>query len=511
MIVLSFLISFFFSSLFATNLTLFSINDVYEVLPSNGYGGLSELATILKRERAQADHYITTVNGDFLSPSLISGFFHGSQMIDLFNLMEVDVVVFGNHEFDFGIDVLAQRMRESRFCWLGSNVLTLHKGIPFNKAQSSVIFDVDGFKIGMIGLCTTEANFAVQNSNDVTFTPVILSAQAVVHRLKKEGADVIIALTHLNFEEDLQLAVQVPEIDLVLGGHDHDVITWFNGRTLIHKSGHDAQFLSRIDLRLEKKQVGTKEKVIMYPSWKMIPNYGFEPDSSLEERVSFYANRIDEELSQKIAICETALDSSNVRIQETTMGNLIADALRKRFNADIALLNGGSIRGKKLYLPGTSMTKLDIQEELPFGNIAVLLEATGEQILQALEHALSKIEHKGGGFPQVSGMRVVYNSDNVLYGRVCEAFINGEPLDKKKIYRVATHDYLFKGGDGNTGLSSAKSVVGPGIGPLLSALVIEYLKESGVANNKIEGRILDCHLGINVKQGITTGKRVRFN
>lgn len=491
-----------------TTLTILSINDVYDILPINGYGGLSELATMLKRERAQADHYLTTVNGDFLSPSLISGIFQGSQMIDLFNLMEVDVVVFGNHEFDFGVDVLMQRMRESNFCWLGSNVLTLHKGIPFSNAHSSVIFDVDGIKVGMIGLCTTDA--FLQNQQDIAVTPVILSAQAVVHRLKKEGADVIIALTHLSYEEDLQLAIQVPEIDVILGGHDHDAMTWFNGKTLVHKSGHDAQYLGRIDLKMEKKQNGERLKTSIYPTWKMIPNHGYEKDPTLAERVAFYANRIDEELSQTIAICEMTLDSSNVRIQETTTGDLIADALKCKFKADIALINGGAIRGKKIYLPGTPITKKNIQEELPFGNIAVLVEVTGEELLATLETCLSRIEQQGGNFPQVSGMRIVYNAENAVGARISEVSINGEILEKKKTYRLATIDFLIKGGDGNTGLSNATVVIGPGTGPLLTSVVADYLQERGMISMNLESRVIDCSLGGNVLEGVSSGKRIHF-
>jgi 5'-nucleotidase/UDP-sugar diphosphatase len=494
-----------------TTLTIFTINDVYEITPHQGYGGIAELMTLLKEERLHAEHYLTTVNGDFLSPSLISGIFQGSQMIDLMNMIEVDVVVFGNHEFDYGVKTLINRMQESQFCWLGTNVLTFQKELPLNKAQGSVLFDIDGIKVGMIGLCTPETNTLVNDLQEVTLTPTVLSAQAAVHKLKKEGVDVIVALTHHNFEEDLLLAIQVPEIDVILGGHDHEVMTWYNGKTLVHKSGHDAEFLARIDLNIEKKEAGGKTKVSIHPKWKLIPNYGYPPDPLVGARVAYYADQVNVELAEEIAECQTSLDSTSVRSHETTMGNIIADALKLRMNADVAILNGGGIRGNRIYQPGTKLTKHDIQTELPFGDIGVLVEVSGEQLLKTLEYSLSKIDVKSGIFPQVSGIKIIYEADRVFGDRVCEGMIDGKPIEKQKIYRLATNDFLLRGGDGNLGLKQAKIVVGPGVGPLLTAVVIDYLKKTEFVIAKLEGRILDSSLRGGFKEVDVTGPRIHFN
>ncbi len=494
-----------------TTLTMFTINDVYEIMPHQGYGGIAELMTLLKEERLHAEHYLTTVNGDFLSPSLISGIFQGAQMIDLMNMIEVDIVVFGNHEFDYGIKVLTQRMQESQFCWLGTNVLTFQKEQPLNKAQGSVRFDIDGIRVGMIGLCTQETNTLMSDLQEVILTPTVLSAQAAVHKLKKEGTDVIIALTHLNFEEDLWLAVQVPEIDVILGGHDHEVMTWYNGKTLVHKSGHDAQFLGRIDLNISKKEVGGKTKISIHPKWKMIPNYGYPPDPLVEARIAYYFDQVNVDLAEEIAECQNPLDSTSVRSNETTMGNIITDALKLRMNADVAIINGGGIRGNRLYPSGTKLTKHDIQTELPFGDIGVLVEVSGEQLLKTLEYCLSKIDMNSGSFPQVSGIKIIYEADHVFGDRVCEGLVNGKPIEKNKTYRLATNDFLLRGGDGNLGLKQAKIVIGPGVGPLLTAVVIDYLKKTGVVIAKLEGRILDSSLREGIKEGDATEQRIHFN
>ena len=139
----------------SATLTLLTVNDVYEITPVQGKGGLAELMTLLRAERATATHHLTTVNGDFLSPSIMSALLKGAQMVALFNTLGVDAVVFGNHEFDFGPEVTQQRMTEARFIWLGTNVLG-PDGKPFGGALAAVTRQVGELTIGLFGLLTPE-------------------------------------------------------------------------------------------------------------------------------------------------------------------------------------------------------------------------------------------------------------------------------------------------------------------------------------------------------------------
>src|SRR2546426_7582143 len=137
------------------SLTLLTVNDVYEITPVQGRGGLAELMTLLRAERVTATHHLTAVNGDFLSPSLMSALFKGAQMVALFNTLGVDAVVFGNHEFDFGPEVTQQRMTEAKFLWLGTNVLG-PDGKPFGGALATTTRQVGDLTIGLFGLPTPE-------------------------------------------------------------------------------------------------------------------------------------------------------------------------------------------------------------------------------------------------------------------------------------------------------------------------------------------------------------------
>ena len=209
-------------------LTLLTVNDVYEITPVQGKGGLAELMTLLRAERATASQHLTTVSGDFLSPSLMSAMFKGAQMVALFNALGVDVVVFGNHEFDLGPEVTQQRMAESRFVWLGTNVLGAD-GKPFGGALATMTRQVGELTVGLFGLLTPDTAHLSSPGHTVTLAPVLPTAQAAVETLRKAGADVILALTHLTIAEDRALAQQVPGISVILGGHEHDPITWYEG------------------------------------------------------------------------------------------------------------------------------------------------------------------------------------------------------------------------------------------------------------------------------------------
>ena len=156
----------------SATLTLLTVNDVYEIAPVQGQGGLAELMTLLRAERATATHHLTTVNGDFLSPSLMSSMFKGAQMVALFNALGVDMVVFGNHEFDLEPEVIRQRMAESTFSWLGTNVLG-PDGKPFGGSLATMTRQVGELTVGFFGLLTPETAQLSSPGPTVTFAPVV--------------------------------------------------------------------------------------------------------------------------------------------------------------------------------------------------------------------------------------------------------------------------------------------------------------------------------------------------
>jgi 2',3'-cyclic-nucleotide 2'-phosphodiesterase (5'-nucleotidase family) len=382
-------------------------------------------------------------------------------------------------------------MAESTFAWLGTNVLGPDRR-PFGSALATLVRQVGGVTVGLFGVLTPDTMQLSSPGPEITFTPVIPAARAAVEALRQAGADVIIALTHLTIADDRDLARQVPGIHLILGGHEHDPITWMEGSTLIHKSGYDAHYLGRIDLAIDKKVTEQGPKVTVVPAWRMIPNRGVLADLAVAARIAGYTIRLGEELAQPLGQVQTSLDSQRdaVRTREATMGNLIADALRAALHADAALINGGGIRGDRLYAAGVTLTRQDILRELPFGNVGVLVEMAGADILAALEHGVSQVAEKAGRFPQVSGIRFVYDPHQPAGSRVQAATINGAPIDPMASYRLATSDYLLKGGDGYTSLSRGKPLVDTSGGTLMATMVMQYIATSGALAPQLEERIV---------------------
>jgi 5'-nucleotidase / UDP-sugar diphosphatase len=477
----------------SVKVTFLHTNDVYEISPVRGRGGLAELATLLKRERAQAQHHMTTFGGDLISPSLMSGLTKGTQMIELYNALGTDLAVFGNHEFDFGDDVLKARMNESRFPWLAGN-LTQADGKLFHTAIATQMREFGGLKFGFFGLITPETGHLASPGKDLKFEPFLAAAERLVKQLKDQGADVVVALTHLNIAEDREIAKRVRGVDLILGGHDHEPITWYEGTTLIHKAGYDAHWLAVVELAVDKRpQPSGPPRVTVTHGWKMIPVVGVPPDPEIAAIVKKHNDKLDAELNVKIGTSTVALTSKrdDVRTKETAIGNLISDAIREAVGGDVGLTNGGGIRGDKTYDAGVTLTRRDVLTELPFGNKTVLLELKGSDLKEAMEISVGRVEEKQGRFMQVSGMTLVYDPKAERGKRVIEIKVGGQPLDPNKTYKVATNEYVAAGGDGFEVLKKGKSMIDESAAKLMASQVIDYIAAKGTVSPKVEGRIVE--------------------
>ena len=278
---------------------------------------------------------------------------------------------------------------------------------------------------------------------------------------------------------------------MILGGHDHDPIAFYEGDKLILKAGYDAHYLAVADLVIEKKEKRGKLTVSMLPQFRFVSTAGVTPDSTVAEVVAKYESQLDEELSVAVGTTSVELDSrrSAVRTRETNMGNLIADAMRAAVDADVAIANGGGIRGDRVYDPGATLTRKDVLTELPFGNVTVLMEISGADLRAALENAVSRVEDIAGRFPQVSGMTVAYDPAKRAGERIIEVKVAGAALDDERTYKLATNDYIAGGGDGYEALTRGKLLIDSSGARLMASQVMSYIRSAGTIAPKVEGRI----------------------
>ncbi len=467
------------------HVTFLHFNDVYELLPAAGKGGLAEAATIVRNQRVRNINTIVTFGGDVLSPSFMSGLTRGSQMIDMLNGIGVDYAALGNHEFDFGPTTLRQRMAESDFVWLVTSV-SEDDGTPFGGGSAAAIRRIGPFTIGFFSVLSTDTQTRSNPGPHVHFTPPVLAAQQAVKALRDHGVDVIVALTHEPVADDKTLIDKVPGIDLVLGGDDHEPMTVQENGTSIIKAGHDAEFLAVVDLTLERVDGQVKATVASH----LVPTLGAKPNAALMKKIDAYNADFADELAAPIATLDTDLDSraSIVRNAESTMADVIAQALRSETGADVAIINGGGIRGDRFYATGTTLVRKDIQSELPFANLAVEIEQTGQQIHDALENGVSLFQDKAGRFPQVDGLAYTFNPDRPPGKRIVSITVAGAPLDLQKTYKVATNDFMSNGGDGYTMMVDARRL-DDGVEKLLTDIVTDYFIGKGRIGQQADGRI----------------------
>lgn len=470
--------------------TILQLNDVYQISPvdQGKRGGMARVATLQSQIRKESPNTLFLMAGDFISPSIASRFFKGKQMIDALNSIGLDIATFGNHEFDFGPEVLLERMKESRFAYTCANVQDKKRGSPFGDAQPFIMKNIGGVRVAIMGLVVAETATLSNPGDNVFFgDPIGIGSQLSRH-IRTQGADVIIALTHLEMPEDKRLAAEA-DIDLIIGGHEHEVLQSSVGRTVILKMGSDARNLGRIDLNLVKDPTTGKFRIESI-DWQAIPvTDSIQADPTTAAVVDKYERQLDASLGEVIGKTQVALDARNatVRFGESNLGNFLADVYRASLGSDTAIVNSGGIRSDAVYGPG-DLSKKNILTILPFENTLVKVRVTGDHIKRLLENGVSAAGQESGRFPQISGMSFVYDPTRSVGSRVTSIQIGGKPISPTQKYTMVVSAYVLGGGDGYD-FKGAEVIVGPEAGPVEPDVVMESIRKAGTISPSVEGRV----------------------
>lgn len=471
--------------------TILHVNDSYQFTPVEGgkRGGLARVMTIKKEAIRENPNTLLTLGGDTLSPSVETRTYKGAQMIDAWNAVGLDLAVFGNHEFDIKTPDLLTRIAESKFKWLGANVIDTRTGKIFADTPPFIIRGFGGIKIGFIGLLLPETKETSSMEDALRLSDYCETARKLVPKMRRAGATVIIGLTHLFMEQDKRLS-GCAKFDLILGGHEHTLLQSSANGTPIFKMTADAREVGRFDLFIDRR-TGKLSSI----DWNIIPvNDGIADAPEFAPVFAKYKDLI-EKLSEVVGATSVPLDalSKSNRTEETDIGNFIADAYRKAAGADVALVNGGSIRADLSYNPGV-LTKRDVLSMLPFNNPIVKIEITGKTLLAALEHGVARSaeDSEPGRFPQISGMSFTFDKRRPAGSRIVEASVGGKRIVENAVYTLATSDFLVsRSGDGYTMFKDAKVLI-----PAESAQKDSEVFEDAIRNSpnrtispKVEGRI----------------------
>jgi 5'-nucleotidase len=467
--------------------TLLQVNDVYQFAPvdQGTRGGLGRIMTLKRSIQQENPNTMLLMSGDTISPSVESITYKGAQMIEAWNAIGLDYATFGNHEFDFGPDVLKQRIGESKFGWIAANVVDKQSNQPFGNAKPYVVREFGGVKIGIFGLVLPETKITSKPGDNVEFRNPCETAKAIVSELHGQGVKVVVALTHLSMREDKEVA-RCAGVNLIIGGHEHTLLESHAGNAPIFKMTSDARELGRIDLNISP--TGELESI----DWKVIPVDSTTPEAPEFTAIYKKYAALLAELATPIGSTRVALDarSKENRTRETNVGNFITDAFRKATAADVGFMNGGSVRADSIIGPG-KLTQRDLLSTLPFKNKLVKIEVTGATLRAALEHGVSRSaeDSEPGGFPQVSGIQFTFDASRPPGSRVVEAKVNGLPIDDAKKYSLTTTTFTgLDGGDGYTMFKGATVIIPPDRAPTDAEAVKKAIGTRPIAP-KVEGRI----------------------
>ena len=470
-------------------ITLLGVGDIYDFAGEGDRGGFARMNAIARAERANNPNTLYVMDGDMLSPSLLSGFDKGQNTIDLTNIVPFDLAVPGNHEFDFGPENFAEKLAASAYPWAAINI-TNADGTPVTGLGGTMMKTLAGVSIALIPVAQ-DTSPEVSTTGDLVFLGTVETGIAAAQAARDAGADLVVGVVQTDMANDRQL-IASGAFDVILSGDDHTYATSYDGRTAYVETSIDGRFLSPLDLMVEiGVDADGKRTVDWSPMFRFIDTASVTPDPETQVLVDQFNDQLDESLNIEIGATSGPLDSRRnvVRGEESAMGNLIADAMRSATGADIAITNGGGIRADREYTAGTILTRRDILTELPFGNATVLTEVTGQQVLDALENGFSKVEDGGGRFPQVSGLTVVYDPTAPAMSRVAQVMIGDAPLDLNAVYKLATNDYMLGGGDGYGALGGGQVIINKGNGSLMATDVMDYITAMGGVSATVEGRI----------------------
>jgi 2',3'-cyclic-nucleotide 2'-phosphodiesterase (5'-nucleotidase family) len=476
-----------------TRITILHTNDIHGHLEN--MPRLATAVTGMRREAGIANTLLLDA-GDAFSGSIYFKLYQGQASLWFLNYLGYDAMCLGNHDFDGGLETLTDFVNGAKFHIVSANP-EFPSGSSLRKTIIPwVIVEKNGERYGVFGLLTEETVEILNPGTDISITDHVAAAHQAVAELERAGINKIIALTHIGWNEDLELARDVGDIDIIVGGHSHmvpdvypTVVDGDGSPTLVVQAGEYAEYLGHLSVSFDDEGV-----IKDWTGSELVPlDEKIAEDATCAAKLAGYQSPLQTMMSTVVGKTLVDLDGArtDVRSRETNLGNLIADSMlykAGRAGAGIAVTTGGGIRDS---IPKGDITLGQVRSVLPFDNYLVAFDLTGKQIIAALENGVSQVEDEQGRFPQVSGLRFVWDPGAKPGNRIVSVEVKEaggyEPINVSNTYRVVTTNYLYQGGDGYTMFSQGTNYIN--LGYIDYEVLAEYIKTNSPVNPPIEGRI----------------------
>jgi 2',3'-cyclic-nucleotide 2'-phosphodiesterase / 3'-nucleotidase / 5'-nucleotidase len=433
-------------------ISLVTVNDFHGAMTGDAKNpGISKLTAYLKNEeKANKNGTLILSAGDMFQGTADSNLLYGASVVTAMNEAGFDAMVLGNHEFDWGLDKLKARIADSKFPYLGANLIDKATGKTADFIKPYTIVNKNGINVGIIGIVTPET--ATKTKPEMVapyeFRNPVEVVNALIPEVKAAGADVIVVLSHLGAMQDSKtgeitdeaadLAKAVTGVDAIVAGHIHANVSGSVNNIPIVANAYNGRSVGHVDIFMD-----TDTKAVT----KRIPYLDASAVKAVEDAkvagwYKLIASSIAPIKNEVLGKAAADFPHSPKDTQTKLRGNWACDVMRKAVNADIAIQNGGGLRRD---LPAGVVTMGLMYEIMPFDNTLFTMDLTGKQVKASIEHGIMSPDFNPGQF---SGLMVKYDSTKPAGERIVEIKLaDGKPLEDEKLYKVVTNDFQADGGD----------------------------------------------------------------
>ena len=471
------------------------------------FGGIARVKAAIDARRAEltGKNVLTLDAGDQFQGSLFYTTYKSAPIAEFMNGIGFDAMAIGNHEFDDGPDELAKFIDALKFPMISGNTLAGLNSPVADKFKPYIVKDFGSEKVAIVSVLATDTDETSSPGDSILFADEIGYLKEAVKEIEGQGIDKIVLLSHVGYVKDQEIAAAVDGIDVIVGGHSHTLLSNTDEKavgpypTMVkNPAGKDVPIVQAYayskylgDLTVVFDDAGVVKSATGEPK---LLDASVTPDAGFVAKVAELAGPIEELKLKEIGATAEAIEGSRdvCRAMECSMGNLVADAMIDRLSDQgitIAIQNGGGLRAS---IDAGTVTMGEVLTVLPFQNTLASFQLKGSDIVAALENGVSQVEEGAGRFPQVSGLKYTADLNKPAGSRITsvevkegDAFV---AIDPKKVYGVATNNYMRSGGDGYkvfaTGGQNAYD-----FGPGLESVVADYIAKNSPYKPYTDGRI----------------------
>ena len=472
-------------------LTILYAQGTTELEETGGRGGMARLAGAIRQERNAQRHVLALHGGQTLAPSVLAFYDQGAHIIDLLNGMTIDAMAALNREFHHGDDQLSARAFEAGFPIVTTNTVDRSTGRTPDGLEEAVVLTAGPLRIGVLAATPVLTGETTRTQRTEFHDPVAaLTAKAAA--LREEGVDLVVAMTGYAGDTHRSILDARPADIVLYQDRSRPFAVDYDGHFLSAAVGPQAGWVLALDLTVERTaRADGRTQVSWAPSPRLIDTAAVAPDAATDIQAKAYAARLDTMLRMEVGRLTGPIDTrkESVRTGENAFANAVVDMLRTALEADVALINGGGIRGDRRYPAGALLTRRDIYTELPYHDVGVVLDVTGQQLWDAVESGVSAVEQLQGRFPHLSNARAEIALSRPPGQRLRSLSVGGKPVGLSTRYRLGTSSFLAAGGDGYGMLAGTPRLVEDRNTDFVSTRLIGEIARDGEFAPRLDGRM----------------------